>query len=136
MRRSWKLRRRLLRKHLYIITKQTTTNTHIYVYCVFFQGLLSELPGPTLPYWMQRLNGTYEGVSRSYMAGGSGVFLGAILAAILIGWCIVSIDIAMATSLLLATCSVVVTPWCSGLALLAVTAFVAGLSRGLLTVGE
>lgn len=100
----------------------------------FWMGLLSELPGPTLPYWMHSLNGTYEEISRSYMAGGSGVFLGAILAAILIRWCVVSIDIAMAASLVLASCSVVVTPWCSGLVLLAVTAFVAGLSRGLLTV--
>ena len=97
---------------------------------------MSEIPGPTLPYWMHRLNGTYEGVSRSYVAGGGGVFVGAILAAIFIGWCIVSIDIAVATALLLATCSVVVTPWCWGLVPLASTAFVAGLSRGLLTVGE
>ena len=101
-----------------------------------FQGLYSEITGPTLPYLKRRVNSNYEEIARAMVARSVGYLVGSLSGGFLCEWYGTHVDIWLGFSLALAAVATAVVPWCRSLTLLAALLCTDGLGKGILAAGE
>ena len=100
-----------------------------------FQGLYSEVSGPTLPYLKERSDSNFEQISRALVARSVGFLSGAVAGGFLCDQFYHLTDLWMALSLFLAAIAVTAAPWCTMLALLSAMFFLDGVGKGILASG-